>query len=78
MEKAFSVASLGLRVWVGVLPRAALWPDGRACLGYGLSTASRLFRQCSFLPETKVCGIKAPKARKNTAPGRHSTKIQAL
>ena len=58
-------------------------------LGYGLSTASRLFCQCSFLPGTKVCGIKAPKARKNTArgkpgrqaraaPGRHSTKIQAL
>jgi hypothetical protein len=47
-------------------------------LGYGLSTAPRLFCQHSFLPETKVCGIKAPKARKNTAPGRHSTKIQAL
>ena len=58
-------------------------------LGYGLSTAPRLFRQCSFLPEAKVSGIKAPKARKNTArgkpsrqahaaPGRHSTKTQAL
>ena len=39
-------------------------------LGYGLSTAPRLFCQCSFLPETKVCGIKAPKARKNTARGK--------
>jgi hypothetical protein len=47
-------------------------------LGYGLSTAPRLFCQCSFLPEAKVSGIKAPKARKNTAPGRHSTKTQAL
>jgi hypothetical protein len=32
-KKAFSVAPLGLRVWVDVLPRAALWPGGRACPG---------------------------------------------
>ena len=65
------------------------YPGLRFGLGYGLSTAPRLFRQCSFLPEAKVSGIKAPKARKNTArgkpgrqaraaPGRHSTKTQAL
>ena len=58
-----------LRVWVGVLPRAALWPGGRACPGLWSFHRSAALLPTLFLPETKVWH-KAPKARKNTARGK--------